>query len=372
MYIPTKNLQEIVSAVKSSDIQTGDVVVILIGEKNKPDLEALVAELNQNEIEFVGGVFPAIIHDDQKYEEGIVFTTLPALEKPFLITDLNTEQVALPDFGQAETNQDAKCTAVILVDGLTSGIASFLAEVFNRFGDSVSYFGGGAGSLSLQQEPCVFTPAGVFQDAAIVTFVPLEISLGVQHGWQKIMGPLVATKTYQNVIVELNWRNAFEVYREVVETDSGATLTREDFFNTAKGYPFGIYKEEAEDIVRDPIIATEAGELVCVGEVPENAALNIFKGDKPALVRAAGQAADHRQYLAGRRPQQSLVIDCISRVLFLEEDFSKELAAVKQGITVSGVQSAPVGALTLGEISSDGNGFLEFYNKTIVVGMLYG
>jgi hypothetical protein len=372
MFIPTTNPQEIATAIKGADIKANEVVAIFVGEKNKPDLEALVAELNQNDIEFIGGIFPAIIHDDQKYEEGTVCTVLPALEKPFLIKGLNNAQIELPDFGQAGASQDGKTTAVILVDGLTSGIASFLAEMFNRLGNSVSYFGGGAGSLTLQQEPCVFTPSGVFQDAAIVTFVPRQISLGVQHGWQKIAGPVMATKTRQNVIVELNWRNAFEVYQEVVEADSGATLTTEAFFDTAKGYPFGIYKEGSEEIVRDPIIATDAGELVCVGEVPENAPLNILKGNKPELVQAAAQAADHREQLGGSRPQQSLIIDCISRVLFLEEDFSEELAAVKQGLLASGDQTAPVGALTLGEISSDGNGFLEFYNKTIVIGMLYG
>ena len=371
MYIPTSDPNEMVSAINRLDVQPDEVVIILMGEKNKPNLDQLISSLNEQEIEFIGGVFPAVIYGEQNYEEGAVVTSWPVRGKPFLIRDLNTDQIELPDFGQIEDYQNEKCTAMILVDGLTSNIATFLAQMFNRFGDSVSYLGGGAGSLSLQQAPCIFTPAGVFQDAAVVTFVPLEISLGVRHGWQKVVGPLVATKTDKNVIVELDWRNAFEVYQEVIEADSGATLNKEDFFSLAKGYPFGIYKEGSEDIVRDPIAATEAGELICVGEVPENATLNILKGDEAALIRAAGQAADHSQRLAGRRPRHSLVIDCISRVLFLEKAFGKELAMVKEGLTLSGVATAPQGALTLGEISSDGQGFLEFYNKTIVVGMLY-
>ena len=371
MYLPTAEPNEIVAAIKRHEIGPEEIVFILLGEKNKPDIEQLVAQLNQHDIEFVGAMFPALIYDEQKYEEGAIISVWPVVEKPFLVTGLNNDQIEFPDFDEIGSDDNKKYTAMVFVDGLTSNIASFLAQMFNRFGDSVNYFGGGAGSLSLQQEPCVFTPAGAFQDAAVVTFVPLEISLRVKHGWQKLLGPMVATKTHKNKIIELDWRNAFEVYQEVVEADSGTNLTKEDFFNLAKGYPFGIYKDGVEDRVLDPIIATESGELVCLIDVSENVALNMLKGDRAELVRAAGQAADHRQNLAGRQLRHSLIVDCISRVLFLEEDFDKELAEVRQNITLSGCTNVPEGILTLGEISSDGQGVLEFYNKTIVVGMLY-
>lgn len=371
MYIPTPTSTEIVSAITKTGYREGDVVAILIGEHNKPNLDQLVSALNKNGIEFFGGVFPAIIHDDQRYEAGAVIMVLPALARPVLVKGLDAGQIEIPDLVKIKENQDKKYTAMILVDGLTSNISLFLAEMFNRFGSSVNYFGGGAGSLSLKQEPCILTPEGVFQDAAVITFIRLESSLGVQHGWQKIMGPIVATKTRKNVIVELNWSNAFEVYREIVEADAGAKLTQENFFSIAKGYPFGIYKEGAEDIVRDPIMVNDAGELICVGEVPENAVLNILKGENVALIQAAGQAADDCQNFNGRKVYFAPVIDCISRVLFLEQDFGQELAMVKQNVGVHYEGCVPEGVLTLGEISSDGKGFLEFYNKTIVVGMLY-
>ena len=57
-------------------------------------------------------------------------------------------------------------------------------------------------------------------------------------------------------------------------------------------------------------------------------------------------------------------IDCISRVLFLEGDFEQELQAVSR----SGIPL--IGALTLGEIANSRNDYLEFYNKTSVVGVL--
>ena len=372
MYVSTRNSEEIVSTVTKMEMKEGDVVAIFLGEKNRPDVARIISGLNREGIDFIGGIFPGIIHGDKRYEEGAVMMTMPVLKKPFLIKGLDTEEIELPDFGALLPEDiSTQYTAMILVDGLTSNIALFLAEMFNQLGNSVHYFGGGGGSLSLQQEPCLFCPEGFFQDAAIVSFVKLESNLGVRHGWKEIKGPMVATRTEKNIIIELNWENAFDVYRETVEADSGRKLTAENFFDIAKGYPFGIRKEGEEHIVRDPIAVNEKGELICVGEVPENAALSIMKGNRDSLIRAAGQAAD--DCLGGQKEglRLSLIADCISRVIFLEDDFSKELEAVNNRIQSVDAKQTPLGMLTLGEISSYGEGFLEFFNKTIVVGTFY-
>ena len=58
------------------------------------------------------------------------------------------------------------------------------------------------------------------------------------------------------------------------------------------------------------------------------------------------------------------LIDCISRALFLGDDFIDEIKAVSEANTPM------IGALSLGEIANNGREYLEFYNKTCVVGML--
>jgi len=58
-----------------------------------------------------------------------------------------------------------------------------------------------------------------------------------------------------------------------------------------------------------------------------------------------------------------LFIDCISRVLFLDDSFPLELQAVHER------QLPLIGALTIGEIANSGKDYLDFYNKTAVVGM---
>jgi hypothetical protein len=218
----------------------------------------------------------------------------------------------------------------------------------------------------------VFTRDGVFQGAAIIALSTLPARLGVRHGWSELRGPFLATRTNGNVIIQLNWRNAFEVYRATVEADAGAPITRETFLRIASGYPFGLRKEGQEVLVRDPVGVTEAGHLVCVGDVPENATLSILKGDPAQLVAAAGRAAREAAAAsvagAAQPVRHCLVSDCVSRGMFLGDRLADELGAIADGLGAAG---RPVGMLTLGEISSQGEGYLEFFNKTSVVAVVH-
>jgi hypothetical protein len=245
-----------------------------------------------------------------------------------------------------------------------------LRAIYSQLGNRVTYWGGGAGSLSLRPKPCLFTRQGVQQGAAIIALSSLASRLGVRHGWRELRGPFVATRTSGNVILDLNWRNAFEVYRATVEADAGLAVTRESFFRVASGYPFGIRKDGHEPLVRDPVAVTEAGHLVCVGDVPENAALSILKGEPGHLVSAAGQAA---REAAGEGPPGTiahcLLADCVSRAMFLGDRFPEELHAIEDALSAGAAR--PVGMLTLGEISSHGEGYLEFLNKTSVVAVVH-
>lgn len=370
MYLTKADHREIVGAINRMNLRDDEVVMILVAEKNRPDIGQMIRGLNKNKINFFGGVFPGVIHRDKRYEEGLIIKVLPGLRRPYLIKELDSEDVGLVDAREEIIGGAKKYTAILLVDGFSANIALFLSRLFNYFGDSVHYLGGGAGSLSLKQEPCIFTPEGFFQDAVVVTFIKLESKLGVRHGCKKLTCPLVATKTYKNVITELNWQSAYQVYKEIVEGDSGKKIPK-DFYDISKSYPFGIYKEGLEDIVRDTIAVNENGELTCVGEVPLNTVLNILKGESYSLIQAAGQASDDCKDIKGKRIHCSLIFDCVSRFFVLGDDFARELEIAAQMLSTIDSKDIPEGVLTIGEISSYGEGYLEFFNKTIVIGVLY-
>jgi hypothetical protein len=94
--------------------------------------------------------------------------------------------------------------------------------------------------------------------------------------------------------------------------------------------------------------------------------VHILSGDADDLVAAASMALElgMAAFTGPREPAITLFIDCISRSLALGEDFGRELEAVARSSTPL------VGALTLGEIANSGKDYLEFYNKTSVVGVL--
>ena len=358
----------ILEAVKENTQGKELTPLILLGEEAGLDLDHLVQAFNEEEITFLGAIFPGVIYQTSKYTDACVIKYLQTSEKPIVIPDISKYE---GDWLDIPENHPYRPTVLMLVDGLAANIGQFLAYMHNRWGNAVHYIGGGAGSLSLKPMPCVMTNEGVFENAAILAVLEKQVKLGVKHGWKRIMGPFVATDTENTVIKELNWQNAFEVYKEVIEANGGGEITRDNFFDIAKGFPFGITKEGEEDIVRDPITVNEEGHLICVGEVPMNSVLNILKGDKESLIGSAAEAA--KSCFSEEVEKQSiLMIDCISRVLFLGDDFSKELEAVQNEIKISGEDFVFSGALTLGEISSYGENRLEFFNKTIVMGMMRG
>jgi len=231
-----------------------------------------------------------------------------------------------------------------------------------------NYFGGGAGSLSLEQKPCIFNNEGFFQDAAVGCIMRMPSKIGVRHGWNKVKGPFIVTKAEGNIIKEINWKNPFKVYKEVVEEHSHQKFNDDNFFEIAKGYPFGIVKDNAECIVRDPLMVNDKGELICVGELEDNTLVDILNGNEESLIEAAKTAAQDSVNQANK-PKKAIIIDCISRILFLEDSFNKELSAITETIKSQYPDISIGGALTLGEISSYGEGFLDFYNKTVVVGL---
>jgi hypothetical protein len=171
------------------------------------------------------------------------------------------------------------------------------------------------------------------------------------------------------VLDTLNYQPAFDVYRTSVEAASGLRFAEHDFFPIAKTYPFGIERLDGDLLVRDPI-RVENRSLVCVGEVPENAMVYILKGQAVRLVDSAGAAASEARASYNTRhadgSPSAVVFDCISRVLFLDLEFDRELDAIQRGL---GTLRHAFGALTLGEITNTHNGPINLLNKSTVIGV---
>lgn len=352
-------LEDFVSAFHELD-KLGKTLLILSCDFNNYDSEVINELCKNAKSSVIGGIFTQIIYEDKNYETGAIIASLDDILENTLIKNISSNQnIAMFIEENVNLDLDETKTIFVFVDGLSKNIGSLVGGLFDSFGLFVNYIGGGAGSLSFVQKPVIFSNEGLLEDCAIIGCSKLNSSIGVKHGWEPICQPIKVTKSCKNIVQELDYKPAFEVYKYLVEADSGLTFDDNNFFEISKGYPLGINKLLGEIIVRDPIIKDQ-NSLVCVGDVPQNVFISILKGTKENLINSAKQANIDATNTA-RFGDFTFFIDCISRVLFLGDDFDKELQQVFEANQIT------IGALTLGEIANNKNHYLEFYNKTAVV-----
>ena len=233
-----------------------------------------------------------------------------------------------------------------------------MALLYDAIGPFVDYLGGGSGSLSFNSFPCVFANQKIIENGAVIGAMVKNLSLGVAHGWHPISHPIKVTKTEGNTILSINWKPAFSVYKELVESHSNKKIEQENFFEIAKSYPLGLVKLDDEMIIRDPY-ATINETLLIVDEVPEGEYIRIMHGNMNSLLEGAKSAV--KQAAIYKKDEfTQICIDCISRVLFMQDEFSQELLYLNQKQLANGV-------LSIGEIANPINAPLELFNKTVVV-----
>ena len=332
---------------------------LLVAENSNFDLK----KLQDTNMKFYGAVVPSVIFEEQYSNTAIVSADLKDCSEVFFIKDMMNFELNKDKFNSFDS-------MTVILDGLSPNITNFLETLFQSLPENSEIIGGGAGKLTLKQEPVIFSNEGIYQDAALLVASESKLNVGVQNGWEFLAGPFIASSAEKNILKSLNFQNAFETYKAIVEEDSGMTFNEDNFFDISKAYPFGIVKFNKEIIVRDPIAKDENGHMVLVGDIEQNSTVNILKGDKNSLIASSAKAVEIALDCAKKDElctfNDVMIFDCISRSIFLEEDFSKELAVVKKEIK----NKKLFGALTLGEIANNGNEYINFYNKTCVVGVL--
>lgn len=338
-------------------------IVVLSSDTDALRSENFHSLLQTLQTTIFGGIFPEVIFDGKNYVSGCIVAGFGFESRCVTIPNLSDSSTDLDALIESESEDLSEHfeTAMVFVDGLSERIGDFVDALFFNLGDNVVYLGGGCGSLSFLPTPCVFSNKGVLRDAGTIAFTKQKISTGVAHGWTDISESLKVTSSARNVITELNYLPAFEVYKQVVDNHSEVEITEENFFDIAKSYPFGLHKLNAESIIRDPI-HLQNNSLVCVGEVPEGSYLKVFHGNTESLLGGAKYAKERASENLDIQKPNMWVVDCVSRALYMNDRFSEELSILQP----SGRQ---IGVLSIGEIACSDGLHLDFHNKTTLVGV---
>jgi hypothetical protein len=363
-------IEEVVAAAGSIDRSGDQTLAVCIAEDSGIDIGQLAKALHDAGIPAIGALFPGLIHGASHVSRGVQIRRMPAGARVIHLRDIHLKPDIRNNLLTELEDPAAYPTCMIFLDGLSAGISNLLWDLHQELGDHCRFLGGGAGSLTLQQKPCLFSGADCSQDSALLVFLPLDSSYSVRHGWQPLDGPFIATRTSGNILHELNWQPAFEVYRESIRQQTSYTVRPSHFFEDAQGFPFGMGRTGREDIVRDPLTLLEDGSLVCVGDVPENSVLQILCGSPDSLIEAGIEVV--RDLSPLERPAAGwLIFDCVSRILYLKDDYTRELEGIQAEISRQDPEGVPLGVLTLGEIASAGRLCIEVLNKTLVVAALH-
>lgn len=329
------------------------VYLLLVGEKS--DLSTITS---LSSITIVGAIFPRVVFGTRSFESGIIALKLSDKSCVDVIKDMDK-------VGMLHVEENVHSVFTI-VDGLSSKLDDFLENIFFVLPEHTYIIGGGAGKMTLKQEPVIFDNHGFYQDSALVIRSSDTISLGVSHGWEPLFGPFIATECKGHALHKINFQEAYPVYKNAVENDTCKRFNETNFFDISKSYPIGILRCGRDFIVRDPI-GTDGKSLFLVGNMDTNSVISILKGNKETLIKAAKEAALGAKEHASKKSSHIILVDCISRLLFLEDAFVEELEAIK---SVYPSEMVMWGMLTLGEIANANQEGIEFYNKTCVVGTL--
>ena len=333
--------------------------LLCVADTELPRVPELLESCRGEGVRVCGGVFPGLIHGTRVVHNGLLALPLQGASQ-VAVADLSA---AGPRWRTPPSGAGAH-SAYVLLDSLAAGIAAFLDDLFDRFGGSLRYVGAGAACRDLRRAPVVFTGDGLWADAALAVLTPERMEVHVRHGWTRVLGPFVASRSRANSILELNWRPAAALYRQSVEALAPALAGRPVFPDLGAAFPLCIGREDSEDVIRDPMGETDDGGLAVLADVAEHSPLYIAHGTPESLVAAARQAVE--ACAAGPRPARYFISDCYSRALMLGAGFRHELAGVATALAAL-PEAVPEGVLALGEIASGGTRLLEFYNKTFVI-----
>lgn len=347
-------------------------VFALLPETETAGITRLQSLCERHEVALAGAVFPALVESGEFRTQGLWLLRLDAMPYVALHDHLphdaaGAAQVAEQIGSQirAEINDAQQVTLFLLFDALVPNISTLLDELYLQLANRVHYVGANAGSETFQPMPCLFDNARTVQNGVLLMLLQPHLGAVLAHGYSAPPNMISATSTDGNRIRQVDWRPAFEVYQELVRTQFGVKVTRENFYQHAVHFPFGIIRANHEVLVRIPVTLEEDGSLFCVGEVPANAVLTLLEApqvDSPhtlqtlvkGLTEANGELAGSEIllfYCAGRRLHLGLQAACSELHQFAQMTRAAHIA----------------GALSLGEIGSSLQwGYPLFHNATLV------
>lgn len=350
------------------------VVFAMVAEADAARVGALQRAAAEAGVRLLGAVFPGLLVDAGFEASGVCLVRLERVVAAVLLADVARDgagqTAAAGRLSEAlfeHLHSDDPLGLWLFVDAMNPSVGSFLDALYLQFGDRVSYRGASAGSETFKPTPCLFDGDRIVGDGVLALLQRSPRPSAIAHGYPTPSRVMTATSTVGNRIEQIDWRPAFEVYREIAASEYGVEIDRGNFYEYGVHFPFGLVRTSGEILVRIPVALEADGSLFCVGEVPSNSLLALL--DAPKLDVEANAAALVRdldeQGVARSEGAPVWMFYCAGRRLHLGLDAARaELAVVRRRAG----DARLCGALSLGEIgSAHGWTYPNFHNAALLL-----
>lgn len=259
---------------------------------------------------------------------------------------------------------------IIFTDGLLEDGSKVLTGLQEKIGTSFPIVGGCASDNLAFKKTFIYYNQDMLNDAAcgILWGGKINFGIGVKHGWKPLGKPRIVTKSYANIVEEIDGESAIQIYKNYLASD--IENLRKELKRISILYPIGIYLSgEDEYLLRNLLYINDDGSLVFQGDVPQNSQIRLMIGTKESCLEATNQAAEEaKNSLFGHKPDFVLVFDSISRYILLRRDAEKELKIIR---SCFGPDVPILGFYTYGEdaplraVNYQGRSYL--HNQTITI-----
>ena len=364
-YTQSPDLDKLIDGVDKALNHSCKSLLILACDDNKIETEVYNTFLMSLSMPICGGIYPKLTFDNLLMSTGFIvigFKDELQIHNFLSISQRSKEEDTIELEIELYTTPSIQ-SYFIFYDTFTSNSEIFIDTLFYSLGN-VQVIGGGAGSLSLTQKPCLFSNDGLLQDACQLVSIDTPLHLNVSHGWKTFKGPYLVTDSDKKKLYTLNYKPAINVYKQAIESTNQYTLNDDNFFSVANRFPLGIQGAGTEILVRD-IFKKEQNYLECVGDIPINSMIYVLTGDEHSLTSAIKNNSEINKHSLPDVINSLFMVNCVSRYLYLEEYFHVELEGILKKYPS---KHKMFGVLSMGEVTNSYSGAIKLLNRTTVLG----
>lgn len=187
----------------------------------------------------------------------------------------------------------------------------------------------------------------------------LELSHSSIGGWESFGLERVVTKSHDNVLYEIDNKNALDLYKKYLGKYA------EDLPASALLFPLSLtMHQDSLSLVRT-ILSIKDNTMIFAGDLPEGSKVRFMKANMDRLIDAANDAANQCLKMNTHTPKLGIIISCVGRKIVLGDRVYEEVDIVRDVFKSSTVLTGFYSYGELSPLSPFGN--CALHNQTITI-----